>query len=152
MVFSVDSVVHYVYNPAVKDANTWPFTTDQYLLLNIAIEPSIQPSFTQSEMVIDYVRIYQQSAMAVTEFKSQEEVLAYPNPVANALTISLPEIVDQDAALSIYNAQGQLLWQQNAYLENNLLKLSHLQDLPMGLLIIQVDLKDKRYFVKINKE
>jgi len=57
--FSVDGVVHYTYNPAVKDASTWPYTTDQYILLNIAIEPDIDPTFVQSAMEIDYVRIYQ---------------------------------------------------------------------------------------------
>lgn len=59
IVFSVDDVVHYVYNPSLKDENTWPFTTDQYLLLNIAIESDIDPSFEESNMVVDYIRVYQ---------------------------------------------------------------------------------------------
>ena len=59
IVFSVDGVVHFTYNPDVKDASTWPYTTDQYILLNIAIEPDIDPDFVQSAMVIDYVRVYQ---------------------------------------------------------------------------------------------
>lgn len=59
MVFSVDDVVHYTYNPSIKNAQTWPFDSDQYVVLNIAIKPEIEQSFTQSEMVIDYIRIYQ---------------------------------------------------------------------------------------------
>ena len=59
MVFSVDDVVHYTYNPSPKDSSTWPFVADQYILLNIAIEPSIAGSFVQSTMEIDYVRVYQ---------------------------------------------------------------------------------------------
>ena len=59
LVFSVDDVVHYTYNPPVKDSNTWPFDSEQYLLLNLAIEPNITPNFTQSAMEIDYVRVYQ---------------------------------------------------------------------------------------------
>ena len=59
LVFSVDDVVHYTYNPPVKDSNTWPFDSEQYLLLNLAIEPDIIPNFTQSAMEIDYVRVYQ---------------------------------------------------------------------------------------------
>lgn len=59
LVFSVDGVVHYTYNPPVKDSNTWPFDSEQYLLLNLAIEPDIIPNFTQSAMEIDYVRVYQ---------------------------------------------------------------------------------------------
>jgi len=59
MVFSVNGIVHYVYEPAVRDSETWPFTTDQYLLLNIAIESDIDPSFKESAMVVDYIRVYQ---------------------------------------------------------------------------------------------
>ena len=59
MVFSVDDVVHYTYNPTVKNADTWPFDAEQYIILNIAIEPGIDPAFTQSAMEIDYIRVYQ---------------------------------------------------------------------------------------------
>ena len=37
MVFSVDGNVHYTYNPATKNSDTWPFDAKMYLLLNIAI-------------------------------------------------------------------------------------------------------------------
>lgn len=59
MVFSVDGIVHYTYNPAVKDASTWPFNAPQYLLLNVAMQPYIDPNFSQSTMEVDYVRVYQ---------------------------------------------------------------------------------------------
>lgn len=59
MVFSVDGVQHYTYKPSKIDTTTWPFNTDQYLLLNIAIEPEIDPDFEESSMVVDYIRVYQ---------------------------------------------------------------------------------------------
>jgi beta-glucanase (GH16 family) len=59
MVFSVDGIVHYTYNPAIKDASTWPFNAPQYLLLNIAMQPYIDPNFIQGTMEVDYVRVYQ---------------------------------------------------------------------------------------------
>lgn len=59
MLFSVDGVLHYTYNPAIKDANTWPYDSEQYFLLNIAIQPSIISSFSQSAMEVDYVRVYE---------------------------------------------------------------------------------------------
>lgn len=59
MVFSVDGVVHYTYNPPVKNATTWPFDSEQYLLLNLAILPSISQNYTSGTMEVDYVRIYQ---------------------------------------------------------------------------------------------
>ena len=59
LVFSVDGIKHYEYNPTVKDASTWPYDSDHYILLNIAIEPDIDLEFKESSMEIDYIRIYQ---------------------------------------------------------------------------------------------
>ena len=58
MVFSVDGVEHYTYAPNDKNASTWPFDTDQYLLLNFAIEGDIASNFTEGAMEVDYVRVY----------------------------------------------------------------------------------------------
>lgn len=58
IIFSVDGKVHYTYNPEIKNASTWPYDSEQYFLLNIAIEPSIAPSFTKDAMEIDYIRVY----------------------------------------------------------------------------------------------
>ena len=60
--FLVDNVVFYTYNPSNKNASTWPFDKEQYLLLNIAmggVAGTIPSNFTQAAMVIDYVRVYQ---------------------------------------------------------------------------------------------
>ncbi len=59
MVFRVDGEEHYTYHPSVKNTKTWPFDSDQYILLNIAIEPDIDPTFVESSMEIDYIRVYQ---------------------------------------------------------------------------------------------
>jgi beta-glucanase (GH16 family) len=59
IVFSVDGVEHFRYEPSVKNTDTWPYDSDYYLLLNIAIEPDIDPEFTESAMLVDYIRVYQ---------------------------------------------------------------------------------------------
>ena len=59
MIFSVNGIIHYTYNPPIKNSETWPFDDPQYLLLNIAIEQNISQSFTETEMEIDFVRIYE---------------------------------------------------------------------------------------------
>lgn len=64
--FLLDDVVFYTYNPTVKNASTWPFNEDQYILLNIAMggfAGTIPFNFNQASMVIDYVRIYQNTAV-----------------------------------------------------------------------------------------
>lgn len=60
--FLLDGVAYYTYNPSVKNASTWPFDQEQYLLLNIAMggfAGTIPSNFTQASMIIDYVRVYQ---------------------------------------------------------------------------------------------
>jgi beta-glucanase (GH16 family) len=66
--FLLDGVAFYTYNPAVKNASTWPFDAEQYLLLNIAmggVAGTIPNSFTQATMEIDYVRVYQNTLVDV---------------------------------------------------------------------------------------
>lgn len=63
--FLLDNVVYYTYNPEVKNANTWPFDKEQYLLLNIAmggIAGNIPGNFNQAAMQVDYVRVYQNTS------------------------------------------------------------------------------------------
>lgn len=79
--FLLDGVVFYTYNPAVKNAATWPFDQEQYLLLNIAMggfAGTIPANFIQSEMIIDYVRVYQNiinDSQAPTNFVASTGVI-----------------------------------------------------------------------------
>lgn len=59
MGFSVDNVAHYTYNLTIKNASTWPFDAEHYILLNVGIQSNITSNFTQSAMEVDYVRVYQ---------------------------------------------------------------------------------------------
>jgi beta-glucanase (GH16 family) len=61
MVFAVNGVEHYTYEPTEKTPDTWPFDADQFLLLNVAIESGIDANFSASAMEVDYVRVYNTS-------------------------------------------------------------------------------------------
>ena len=105
--FMIDGVGFYTYNPAVKDSSTWPFDEDQYLLLNIAmggVSGTIDPNFNQSNMVIDYVRVYQNSLGIDDE--SENEFSIYPNPVADYINVKTNKSIE---SLKLYNALGQLV-------------------------------------------
>jgi beta-glucanase (GH16 family) len=108
MVFRVDGVVHYTYNPTTKNSDTWPFDTEQYILLNIAIQPGIDQAFTQSAMEIDYVRVYQETTLSVADLDKNEAALFFPNPVEDKLTIQLPTNLF-GAKATIYSVLGQEL-------------------------------------------
>jgi len=59
MIFSINGIEHFIYEPSIKNSETWPYDSDYYMILNIAIEPDIDPKFTESVMEVDYIRVYQ---------------------------------------------------------------------------------------------
>jgi len=108
MVFGVDDVVHYVYQPEVQNAETWPFDEEQFILLNVAILPNISTTFTQSSMDIDYVRVYQDTSTVSIDNLTQPNINIFPNPVIDVCNIQITnELVG--SYISIYNIQGQLI-------------------------------------------
>jgi beta-glucanase (GH16 family) len=109
MVFKVDGNEHYRYVPTVLNSSTWPFTADQYLLLNIAIQPSISSSFTQSEMTIDYVRVYQQATASLEEVEAMNSIKIFPNSIDDKVTIHIqPELIGVKGTL--YSLLGQKMF------------------------------------------
>jgi len=116
--FLLDNVAFYTYNPAVKNSSTWPFNADQYLLLNIAMggyAGTIPANFSQASMIIDYIRVYQNTAIdtqAPTNFVasvgtvtgSSVELLmnANDNSGTVAYTISYPG----GTTTTVYNPAG----------------------------------------------
>jgi beta-glucanase (GH16 family) len=108
--FLIDGVGFYTYNPSIKDDNTWPFYQDQYLILNIAmggISGAIDPNFTQSNMIIDYVRVYQNTGLSTND-EFERKFSVYPNPTHTDLTIATDETIRQ---IELYNALGQLVYE-----------------------------------------
>jgi len=108
LVFSVDDIPHFTYNPEVKNDETWPFDAEQYILFNVAILPNISSSFTQSAMEVDYIRIYQESSTAINETEQLKPIF-YPNPVEDVLMIELAEVTGEQVDFNIYNAVGELV-------------------------------------------
>lgn len=103
--FLVDDVPYYTYNPTTKNDSTWPFYLDQYLILNIAmggISGSIDPNFTEGSLVIDYVRVYQNTTASTDDFFSSK-FLVYPNPSSDIINIKTQERVDK---IEIYSTLG----------------------------------------------
>ncbi len=110
MMFSIDGSVFYTYAPAIRDAATWPFTADQYLLLNVAMQPAIDPNFIQSPMIIDYVRVYQEAdtTTALNDQGVLPGMKIFPNPTSDQLNIELPETLP-GTGIRVYSSLGQLM-------------------------------------------
>ena len=122
MIFSVNGYVHYTYNPNPQNSETWPFDAPQYLLMNIAIESSITSSFTETEMEIDYVRVYEASTLS----NQTETVPVYfnavqnfPNPFNPLTTLKYDLLEDSFVEIKIYDMLGNLV--------NNLVNQNQMQ-------------------------
>jgi beta-glucanase (GH16 family) len=113
MEFSMDGDVFYIFDPIDQDPCTWPFDAPQYILLNVAILPTIDPAFTQSPMVIDWVRVYQDEPLTRAEAPtpSMDGLEVFPNPSDGNFTVRLPEPL-KDATLRLTDTKGQLVWEE----------------------------------------
>lgn len=151
MVFSVDSVVHYVYNPSVKDASTWPFDAEQYVLLNIAIEPRIASSFSEDTMSVDYIRIYQEPRLSISEKNINYSPVFYPNPVMDELTIETKATNANQVVLNLFSKEGKWIKSLPAYIQHNKLKINGLNTLPKGLYFLNYKIEGKSYSIKFVK-
>jgi beta-glucanase (GH16 family) len=134
--FLIDNVGFYTYNPTVKDDSTWPFYEEQYLLLNIAmggISGTIDPSFTESSMVIDYVRVYQNTVLSIDDvFENKFHI--YPNPAIDTINIKTDAEID---SLKLYNVLGQLVIEKHV----NSRQLN-VEDLTSGVYILKIKVED----------
>ncbi len=104
--FMVDGVGYYTYNPAVKDASTWPFDLAQYLIFNVAmggISGAIDSGFTESAMVIDYVRVYQNTTLSVSD-NDLKNILFYPSPALDTMYIETTHSLDK---VEVFDISGK---------------------------------------------
>ena len=111
LVFSIDENIHYTYKPIELNSDTWPFNEEQYLLLNFAILPDIDPNFVADIFEVDYVRVYQSAPLSINEIYNSKSfgLINTPNPAKNYTIISyiLPD--NTDVQLYIHNVNGQLI-------------------------------------------
>lgn len=105
--FMFDGQVYYVYHPAVQNAETWPYFEDQYLLLNVAIQEGIDANFDESAMVVDYIRVYQNSSISVEE--ENPEMAPFITARLQGDDLLIQNGSEQSAQLSIYDMQGRML-------------------------------------------
>jgi beta-glucanase (GH16 family) len=112
LVFSVDGITHYTYEPDELNGDTWPFDAEQYLLLNFAFLPNIDPGFTEDTLEIDFVRIYQDAVTALNnEVKNQNTfgLNISPNPASGHITISYLISETSIVKLEIRDITGRLI-------------------------------------------
>lgn len=114
IVFLVDDIPYYSVTKEQMEAQggTWVFDLDQYLLLNVAVggfagTPD-DDDFNDSAMIIDYVKVYQNSTLSLDDNFESKFVIS-PNPATDFINISTKESID---SIELYNVLGQQVMKQ----------------------------------------
>ncbi len=140
------SITH--MNLTIRNSSTWPFEDDQYILLNVAILPSIiGTGFTESAMEIDYVRVYQESALSVSDL-NKNDIKIFPNPVADTLNIDLPTDLKGSKA-TIYSISGQ---EVTSFIQNETNLILDVSGYQTGIYFIRLQKDGKVATFKIFKK
>lgn len=144
MVFSVDGVSHYTYNPTVKNDDTWPFYKDQFLLLNVAIENGTNSNtFVDTTMEIDYVRVYQLQPLDTPSVSKDRLFNIWFNNKDKNIHISSPDEIQE---IALYNLVGQeVFYQQQLNRKDIRIK----PDVPKGLYVLKASSMNERWIQKI---
>lgn len=146
MIFSVDGNVHYIYNPEEKNADTWPFDAPQYILLNFAIQPDIDPNFTEDAMEIDYVRVYQNASLSVAD-ETIDNISIYPIPATDYLTLKVNNNL-VGGKLIIYSMLGEKLVNTTIEALEHDINISNLNT---GIYMLRIDSENTTVVKKIIK-
>jgi len=141
IVFSIDSVVHYTYQPANRTSSTWPFDAPQYILMNIAIQSSIDSSFTSSPMIVDYIRVYQSSTLSNEELE-QGSIEVFPNPTEDLIHIRQPWL---KAKVQVFDVSGALVHEEAVEFGNSQVDM---RNLPNGTYLCRVTNSEKGIYTE----
>ena len=111
LIFSVDGNIHYTYKPIELNSDTWPFNEEQYLLLNFAILPDIDPDFVADTLEVEYIRVYQSAPLSIDKIDNSKTfgLINTPNPAKNYTIISYNLPDNANVQLYIQNVNGQLI-------------------------------------------
>jgi beta-glucanase (GH16 family) len=150
--FSVDGNVHYIYNPEDKNAATWPFDQEMYLILNVAMLPSVAPNFSSSAMEVDYVRVYQETPVSTIQPSATTTLDVFPNPFKEELQIKTGTMLTEAVDCHIYNANGQYLQTINGMADGELITLRNLSGLPSGVYYVTFFADKKQYTIQAVKQ
>ena len=112
MIFSVNGNEHYTYQPLNQNMENWPFNSPQFLLMNIAIEPSIESNFTQTVMEIDYIRIYEEITLSNELNTTPLQIKLYqnyPNPFNPSTTLNYDLTKNSIVKITVYDLLGNVV-------------------------------------------
>ncbi|WNH12724.1 family 16 glycosylhydrolase [Thalassobellus suaedae] len=127
--WNATSMKIYMDNNLINEMPTVePFNQEFFILLNVAMGGSlggnIDSGFNNDTMEIDYIRVYQQGALSVTNDISTSKIKLYPNPVSDRLNVLMENYSNADMELQIIDVSGRLVFKQDYTINNRSLEFN----------------------------
>ncbi|MEN8810091.1 MAG: T9SS type A sorting domain-containing protein, partial [Flavobacteriales bacterium] len=104
----------------------------------------------QDTMIIDYVRIYQEPRVSISEFKTSSPVF-FPNPVNDELNIETTFSGKEIVLLNLFSIDGKLIKSYEQNIQQNKIKINGMNTLPKGLYFLNYKIENKNYTIKFVK-
>lgn len=133
MIFSVDSIDYYTYNPANKNIDNWPFDSEFYILINFAIQNNISANFSQASLELDYIRVYQKQTNVGIQSTINKQNVLFPNPTNNEINIYIPNSNEKLINVNMYSIDGKLIRSEKCSIINDIANLKNLENLENGV-------------------
>lgn len=110
--FFLDGVQYWTFNSLSVGAADYPFTSPNYIILNLAIGGkmggAVDNSIFPKQMLVDYVRYYQDASTGVEDVYSATQ----PNVktlVTDKIAINFPDAVAGNKTISVFDVNGKML-------------------------------------------
>jgi beta-glucanase (GH16 family) len=143
MVFKVDEKAHLILSPKEKTSANWPFDQNQYLVLNVAIQPHIDPAFVESALEIDYIRVYQETSTSAEDQKYEKRYQVYPNPAENELVVELNYTPSEPLNFSFFDMAGNMVSHMSSINSNKIFRIPLSERFKPGIYIINIQDEEK---------
>ena len=99
---------------------------------------------------VSMIVIYNSEAAGIGQADENAGITVYPNPTTGKFTVALPETIDGNSTVSLFDVTGKLLFPSSATLIEKS-KDFDITNYPTGLYFINIQDKNKNYNIKIQK-
>jgi beta-glucanase (GH16 family) len=160
ILFYIDQTKIFTYYNNNSGWQSWPYYRKFHLILNIAFggnwggAKGIDESVLPQKMYIDYVRVYQKTATAIS---TQDEALqsainVYPNPARDSFSVNLNTqmIKGKNIEMMVSDLQGKVIFKQKVDLLSPLMNFNLAKyGLKAGVYLITVTSSDDKLTKKL---
>jgi beta-glucanase (GH16 family) len=149
--FFYDGVQYWTFNSLSVIAADYPFTTPIYVILNLAIGGTmggpVDDTIFPKQMLVDYVRYYQDVPLAVNDVKSKDNPII-PTFFNESIDIQFSDNMINAKTISIFDIYGKMI--KNTSTNENQTKID-MNSVNKGIYLVKISSGTNTYSQKVVK-